>query len=118
MIIEIAVVILLMATCSYCYILSVRLRRLREGQSELLTLIKKFDDASLRAERNLALMQKTGLTAGKDLDVVTARAHKLMDELSVMVSAGDHVAGRIEGVVNEVRAIGARRPNDHARSVS
>lgn len=107
--IEIIVAALLIATCGYCFILSRKLRALRRGQAELKTLIEKFDEASRRAERNLAVMQKSGLSASRDLDAVTVRAHALIDELSVMVNAGDHIAGRIEGVVNEVRALGARR---------
>lgn len=117
-VIEIVVAALLVATCGYCFVLSRRLRTLRQGQAELLTLIEKFDQASRRAERNLAVMQKSGLTASRDLDAAAARAHALIDELSVMVNAGDHIAGRIEGVVNEVRALGGRRAADQPRTAS
>jgi len=109
LVIEAIVAALLIATCTYCFVLSRRLRVLRSGQEDLFAIIKKFDEASRRAERNLELMQENGLTMGRDLDDVSARATALIDELSVMVNAGDHIAGRIEGVVNEVRAIGARR---------
>lgn len=107
--IEIIVAGLLIATCAYCYVLSRRLQTLRSGQEELLAVIAKFDDASRRAERNLQVMQTSGVSMSRDLDDVTAKAHALIDELSVMVNAGDHIAGRIEGVVNEVRAIGGGR---------
>jgi len=107
--IEIIVAGLLIATCAYCYVLSRRLQTLRSGQEELLAVITKFDDASRRAERNLQVMQTSGVSMSRDLDDVTAKAHALIDELSVMVNAGDHIAGRIEGVVNEVRAIGGGR---------
>ena len=108
-IIEAVVAILLIATCTYWYVLSRRLSALRKGQKELLDVISKFDAASRRAEQNLAAMQNNGVSMGRDLDAVTARANALIDELSVMVNAGDHIAGRIEGVVNEVRTLGARR---------
>ncbi len=109
LVIEAIVAVLLIATCTYCYVLSRRLRVLRSGQEDLRAIIKKFDEASRRAERNLERMEENGLTMGRDLDDVSARAAALIDELSVMVNAGDHIAGRIEGVVNEVRAIGGRR---------
>ena len=48
------------------------------------------------------------MAAGRDLGDITARAKILVDELSVMVSAGDNIAMRIEGVVNDVRRIGAQ----------
>lgn len=114
--IEVIIAALLIATCGYCYVLSRKLRALREGQAELKTLIETFDQASRRAERNLAVMQKSGLTASRDLDAAAARAHALIDELSVMVNAGDHIAGRIEGVVNEVRVLGARRAANGPRA--
>lgn len=118
MIIEFMVVGLLVATCVYCYVLSQRLRTLRAGQEELLSVIAKFDDASRRAENNLKVMQTTGVTMGRDLDEVTAKAHALIDELSVMVNAGDHIAGRIEGVVNEVRSIGGARASQQRAQAS
>ena len=116
LIVETVIGALLVATCAYCYVLSRRLRALREGQAELLSLITKFDEASQRAERNLSAMQSNGISMSRDLDVVTARAHALIDELSVMVNAGDRVAGRIEGAVNEVRAIGAKRAANDLRA--
>ena len=107
--IDIIVAGLLVATCAYCFVLSRKLKTLRSGQADLMQMIGKFDEASRRAERNLAIMQKNGVTMGRDLDDVTSRAHALIDELSVMVNAGDNIAVRIEGVVNEVRSLGAAR---------
>lgn len=109
LIIELLVAVLLVATCAYCIILSTRLRKLRAGQEQLLSVISKFDEASRRAEKNLALMQESGITIGRDLDDITAKAHVLADELSVMVRAGDHIAGRIEDAMNDVRRVGSKR---------
>ena len=116
MFIEIFIGLLLAATCAYCFILSRKLHALRKGQAELLSAIAKFDDASRRAEENLAAIQNNGLSMNRDLDRVMARANTLVDELSVMVHAGDNIAGRIEGAMSEVRAIGARKQAQH-RSV-
>ena len=108
-VIEIVVAVLLVATCGYCIVLNRRLKALKDGQAELQRAIAAFDDASRRAERNLARMESSSAGMGRDLDAVMARAHALVDELSVMVSAGDHIAGRIEGAVSNVRALGAKR---------
>ena len=118
LIIEIAVGVLLVATCAYCYVLSAKLRTLREGQTELLAVINKFDDASRRAEHTLSNMQLKSTHMNRNLDQVTARANALVDELSVMVHAGDHIAGRIEGAVSEVRAIGGLRAANDQRTAS
>lgn len=106
--VELIIGALLIATCAYCYVLSRKLKELRAGQAALMQTIEKFDDASRRAENNLNRMQGTGAALNDDLAAATARAHALIDELSVMVNAGDNIAGRIEGAVKEVRAIGAR----------
>ena len=109
LIIEIVVGALLIATCTYCYVLSRRLRAIQNGQAELLNVLGRFDDASRRAEHNLEQMQNCGLTLERDLSGTADRAEHLMGELSVMVNAGDNIAGRIEEAINEVRAIGAKR---------
>ena len=106
--IEILLACLLAATCGYCFVLNKRLRVLRSGHNDLLKIIADFDSASKRAEKNISLMNMSGQNANKNLSEVTSRATTLMDELSVMVSAGDHVATRIETVVNEVRSISAK----------
>lgn len=107
-VIELIVGAMLVATCGYCFVLSGKLQALRAGQAELLKSIEKFDDASRLAEQNLNRMQGAGAMMNRDLEETTAKAHALIDELSVMVHAGDNIAGRLEGAVKEVRAIGAR----------
>ena len=118
LIIEALMAVLLIATCSYCYVLSQRLNSLRAGQKELLASISKFDDASRIAERNLALMQSNGSVVNRELSEAAASAHSLIDELSVMVHAGDNIACRIEGAVNEVRMIGRQRAANEQRRMS
>lgn len=118
LIIEIIVGLLLLATCGYCYVLSRKLHEIRQGQAELLTVIEKFDVASRRAEESLATIRTTGQSMGRELAQVSERANILLDELSVMVQAGDHIAGRIETVVKDVRTIGARRGKSDGRFVS
>ncbi|MEX0645567.1 MAG: DUF6468 domain-containing protein [Parvularculaceae bacterium] len=108
-IIDVVVALLLVATCGYCIVLNRRLKALKDGQADLQRAIAAFDAASRRAEENLARMESSSLGAGRDLDAVMTRAHALVDELSVMVSAGDHIAGRIEGAVNNVRSLGTKR---------
>lgn len=118
LLVETIVGALLVATCAYCYILSRKLRTLREGQAELLSVISKFDEASRRAEENLSTMQATGANLNRNLAAATARANALVDELSVMVHAGDRIAGRIEGAVSQARAMDLKAPANDARAAS
>ncbi len=108
LVLEISVGLLLIATCAYCITLSRKLQKLRDGQAELLATIDRFDEASRRAEQNLNAMQGAGATLNRDLGAAAGRASALIDELSVMVSAGDDIAGRIEAAMRDVRAVGAR----------
>ncbi len=118
LIIEALIVTLLIATCSYCYVLSRRLKILRSGQEELSALISKFDNASRRAEKNLSLIQTNGASVNRELSKAAESAHTLIDELSVMVNAGDNIACRIEGAMNEVRMIGRQRAANEQGRVS
>ncbi len=105
---EISVGLLLIVTCVYCIVLGRKLEKLRDGQMELLATIERFDEASRRAEQNLSAMQGAGAALNRDLGAAESRANALIDELSVMVNAGDDIAGRIEAAVRDVRAAGSR----------
>lgn len=107
--IELILGVLLIATCAYCYVLSGRLRALREGQKEMLSVIGAFDEASRRAENTLSSLQTNSADVNRELNAASARAYALKDELSVMIEAGDRIAQRIETVVGEVRAIAKNR---------
>lgn len=107
--IELILAGLLIATCLWCFVLNRRLAALKAGQADLKAAIAAFDEATQRAESNLARMEADSLGVRRDLGGLMKRAGVLVDELAVMVSAGDHIAGRIEGAVNDVRLLGGRR---------
>ena len=104
--IDTLIVVLLAATCGYCAVLSRRLARFRNGQDELLSQIKKFDEASLRAQRNLGELQTNSAMLSSKLSRSVKEARALNDELSVMIAAGDNIAQRIE----EAAAMARGRP--------
>ena len=116
LVIEVLVVVLLAATCIYCAALYRKLRGLQRGQTEMATLMRAFDEATQRAERNLAIMQEEGVAASRELDVVAARARALGDELGVMVHAGKRIADRIEGAVHDARQTGLHPENKTSRA--
>jgi hypothetical protein len=106
---DIVVVALLVATCVYCFVLNRRLAAVRQGQASLEQAIAAFDAASRRAEESLQRIESEGATTGRDLSAVIRSAEGLRTDLSVMVSAGDRVASRIEEAIGAVKAMGARR---------
>jgi len=101
--------VLLGATCIYCVILNMRLKVLKEGQADLQSAISVFDSATQRAQETLERLEVNGVGRSRDLEMELAKATALAAELSVMVSAGDNIAGRIERAMGEVRAVGGRR---------
>jgi len=101
--------VLLGATCIYCVILNMRLKVLKEGQADLQSAISVFDSATQRAQETLERLEVNGVGRSRDLEMEMAKATALAAELSVMVSAGDNIAGRIERAMGEVRAVGGRR---------
>ncbi|MEO1151139.1 MAG: DUF6468 domain-containing protein [Pseudomonadota bacterium] len=106
LILELALVVLLLIACAMGFVLNRRLHQLRRDQTNLLQSIETFDAATRRAETTLAAIKARGDTLDGALGRTVSRANFLMDELSVMVSAGDKIADRIEHVMADVRSVG------------
>jgi hypothetical protein len=93
--IDMAVAGLLVAAILYAVRLNRTLESLREGKSELATLIGRFDEAAAHAERSVARLGQSTADQGKVLNAAIAEAQALRDELSFMLERGDTVAERI-----------------------
>ncbi|MEL6111520.1 MAG: DUF6468 domain-containing protein [Pseudomonadota bacterium] len=106
LILEFALVVLLLIACAMGFVLNRRLHQLRRDQTNLLQSIETFDAATRRVETTLAAIKARGDTLDGALGRTVSRANFLMDELSVMVSAGDKIADRIEHVMADVRSVG------------
>jgi len=104
-VLEAVLAALLVLACGLGAALYRRLARLRAEQAALMASIETFDAATRRAEATLKAMQTRGTTLETSLGKTVARANFLMDELTVMVSAGDNIAGRIEGAMEDVRSV-------------
>ncbi|MEL7486987.1 MAG: DUF6468 domain-containing protein [Pseudomonadota bacterium] len=100
---------LLGATCAYCISLNRRLAAIKSGQDALESAIAAFDEASRRAESTFRHAEQAGRHQHADLDAAVRRANALAAELSVMINAGDNIAGRIETAIGDVKSIGARK---------
>ncbi len=112
LIIECILMVLLIAACGFAGILAHRLRKLRAGQEELVAMIERFDISATTARENLDTIKANHKDIERDLHRLVARATGLVTDLSVMVNAGDNVAGRLEGAVDEVRLIGMKKTSN------
>ena len=86
-----------------------RLDRLVAAQEELQAALAAFDGAASRADDALKRLEAGGLSKGAALASAAQRAEGLLTELSVMTSAGERIAERIEGAVKDVRTLGSAK---------
>jgi hypothetical protein len=107
--VDFVVVGLLVATCAYCFALNRRLKSVREGQSSLESAIAAFDAAAAMTQTSLHRIETDGAAAGRELAAAIRRAEALAGDLSVMVAAGDRVAGRLESGLVSAKIVEAAR---------
>lgn len=106
---DIVVVALLIAGGVGGVLIGRRLNRLMAAQEELKSALTAFDAATLRADAALKRLEAGGLARGSELNSAARRAEALIAELSVMTSAGERIADRIDDAVKDVRQLGAAR---------
>lgn len=86
-----------------------RLNRLMAAQEDLKGALASFDDAASRADFALKRLEAGGIAKGVELKAASDRAQTLVNELSVMTSAGERIVDRIEDAVRDVRQLGGAK---------
>jgi len=107
--VDIIIIVLLTATCGYCIYISKRLDAVRSSHIELREAIAIFDKASVIAQANIERMENMSVRRDVGSEESLAKGEAMIDELSIMVSAGERIAERIENAMKGVRTIGKRR---------
>ncbi|MCB2098762.1 MAG: DUF6468 domain-containing protein [Parvularculaceae bacterium] len=105
-ILDIVLIALLLAGAVGGFLINRKLARLTSAQEELKAALVHFDDAAGRASAALKQLEAGGLSRSAELQSAARKAETLITELSVMTTAGERIAERIEGAVREVRLIG------------
>jgi len=108
-ILDIVLIVLLVAGATGGVYINRRLQRLTTAQEELKAAILHFDEAATRADAAMKRLETGGLAKGAELQAAAKRAEALLTELSVMSSAGERIADRIESAVGDVRRLGKPR---------
>lgn len=109
MLLDCVVIALLCAAAIGGWLISQRLAKLTQVQEELRAALSSFDEAASRADAALKRLEAGGVAKGAELQFAAKRAEALISELSVMNSAGERIADRIEGAVKDVRSLGAAK---------
>lgn len=106
--IDFVFIILLAATCGYCYMLNRKLNELKTAQNTLGDAIAVFDEASKRAQSNIDKMETLARRKSGDANTIVVKGQDIISELSIMVSAGERIANRIEAAIDDVKMVGKK----------
>ena len=96
LIVEITLAALLAATLFFCVRLESRLRYLRQDQKSLSDTVRALNGAIGAAQNSLAGLRTAAKEADETLGRKVASARGLADELSLLNSAGERIANRME----------------------
>ena len=104
------IVVLLLATIFYSVALSRRLGALRDNRKEMETAVRRFAEASMKADASIKGLKRTADESGLTVQKLVDRAQTLRDELAYLVEAAEAVAERLEAQT------GVPRPQPRAAS--
>ena len=96
LIVEITLALLLAATLMCCGRLELRLKALRKDQETLTSTVRALNGAITAAQASLAGLRAAAKEADENLGRRVTAARAVADELSVLTSAGERIAARIE----------------------
>jgi hypothetical protein len=96
LIVEITLAALLAATLLSCVRLESRLRNLRQDQESLSATVRALNGAIGAAQNSLAGLRAAAHEADETLGRKVVSARGLADELSLLNSAGERIANRME----------------------
>ncbi|MEZ5920491.1 MAG: DUF6468 domain-containing protein [Parvularculaceae bacterium] len=107
-ILDITIIALIAFASAGGFFIHRRLLKLMRAQAEFSAALAAFDEATTRASDTLQRLEQSGLARGTELKRAAARAEALINDLSVMNSAGERVADRLEEAIRDVRSIGSK----------
>jgi hypothetical protein len=96
LIVEVTLAVLLVATLICCVRLDSRLRHLRDDQASLSGTVRALNAAVAGAQSSLTGLRAAAHDADDTLGRKVSSARGLADELSLLTSAGERNAARIE----------------------
>lgn len=112
-IVEVTLAMLLGATLICCLRLDRRLRHLRDDQASLSGTVRALNAAVTAAQTSLTGLRAAAQDADESLGRKLSSARGLADELSLLTSAGERIAARIESA-RASNAAHAGPPRTHA----
>ena len=100
---DIVIAVLLCVTIIYAFLLNKRLQALRADREEMEGLLRKFYDATNKADASIKSLKSSSMELGQNLQDKIDKARAIRDEMSFMLERGDMLAGQLEGAISSAR---------------
>ena len=94
--IDLVLIALLVPTIAYCGLVHRRLSTWRAAESQMTTLIARFNDATARAELGIAQLKSAAEAAARGLEPKVAEARALIDDLDALNARANRLATALE----------------------
>lgn len=104
LLLNVSMIVLLVVTIIYCWVLNRRIRVLQDSKGELAQLLKYFDESTQRATESVVALQNTSKKIGDSIQVRISKANDMLDDLAFMIDKGNKVADQIEAALAVQRA--------------
>ncbi len=105
LLVNVVIVVLLVVTIGYCWILNRRIKVLQDSKGELAGLLKHFDESTRRASESIIALQTASKKIGENIQMRAEKANFLLDDLAFMIEKANKVANQMEAsfAVNRAR---------------
>ncbi len=95
---------LLIATVCYCYLLNRRIQTLQNSKSEFASLLKHFDDSTIKASETIVAMQTASKKIGDNIQMRIEKANYLLDDLSYAIEKATRLSNQLDAGLAVSRA--------------
>ncbi len=101
LILDVFILVALGVTVFYSMNLSKQFNKLRADKVAFENLIKSLNLASSRSESVINSLKNTALNSSEDMQEKISRSRGMIDELEIMIQAGDSLANRLEDLASQ-----------------
>jgi hypothetical protein len=114
---DVLIVLLLMVTIGYCWLLNRRIRVLQDSKSELAQLLKHFDESTQRASDSIIGLQSASKKIGENIQMRIEKANFLLDDLAFMIEKGHKLTNQMEAGFAVTRARARALTEDEPKAI-
>ncbi|MGE0753541.1 MAG: DUF6468 domain-containing protein [Alphaproteobacteria bacterium] len=104
LLVNVIIVVLLVVTIGYCWVLNRRIRVLQDSKGELAQLLKHFDESTQRASESIIALQTASKKIGESIQQRAEKANFLLDDLAFMIEKAQGMTSKMEADIAISRA--------------